>query len=193
VSARRPCGKCKWTGSCPCSYLPSSSRADVVKHAAHCKGMQPRTHESVMAEVEHLRTISTKTARAKFSTETGIFSPFFASEYILRDVVIDTTIDVMHVFFCGATRYLLSWVTDEIIPRDFTWAQLNAAKRAFPWRRNQRVPDLERSKGDKRASCSIHLNAAEMMDFAIARWRPRAPPPTRAHTIATPRPSAAPH
>ena len=45
------------------------------------------------------------------------------------------------------TRYLLSWLTDILIPRDFTWAQLNEAKDAFPWGRGGiRVPHLERSK-----------------------------------------------
>ena len=84
-------------------------------------------------------------------------------------MVKDSTIDVMHVFFCGLTRYLLSWVTDELIPRDFSWDDLNKRKNDFPFKRGVRVPNLERSKGDARCSCSIHLNAAEMMAFALAR------------------------
>ena len=44
------------------------------------------------------------------------------------------------------TRYLLSWLLDMYIPRDFTWAQLNEAKDAFPWGRGIRVSPLERSK-----------------------------------------------
>ena len=58
-----------------------------------------------MAEVEHLRRLGA-TAAKKYSTETGIFSTYFASEHLLRDVVKDSTIDIMHVFFCGMTRYL---------------------------------------------------------------------------------------
>ena len=59
-----------------------------------------------MAEVNLLRQLSTVTAQKKFSTDTGIFSTNFASEHILRDVVKDSTVDIMHVFFCGSTRYL---------------------------------------------------------------------------------------
>ena len=59
-----------------------------------------------MAEVNHLRQLSTVTAQKRFSTDTGIFSTHFASEHILRDVVKDSTIDIMHVFYCGMTRYL---------------------------------------------------------------------------------------
>ena len=44
------------------------------------------------------------------------------------------------------TRYLLSWLLDILIPRDFTWDELNAAKDAFPWGRGVRVSPLERSK-----------------------------------------------
>ena len=57
-----------------------------------------------MAEVKHLRELSTATARKQFGTLTGIFSPHFASEHILRDVVKDSTVDIMHVFFCGMAR-----------------------------------------------------------------------------------------
>ena len=59
-----------------------------------------------MAEVKQLRELSTATARKQFSTSTGIFSTHFASEHILRDVVKDSTVDIMHVFFCGMARYL---------------------------------------------------------------------------------------
>ena len=120
-----------------------------------------------MAEVEHLRGLGATEAK-KYSTKTGIFSTHFASEHLLRDVVKDSTVDIMHVFFCGMTRYLISWLFDILIPRDFTWAQLNEAKDAFQWGRGVRVSTLERSKGDKRASCSLHLNAAEMMHFTMA-------------------------
>ena len=98
-----------------------------------------------MAEVEHLRRLGA-TAAKKYSTATGIFSTHFASEHLLRDVVKDSTIDIMHVFFCGMTRYLISWLLDILIPHDFTWAQLNEAKDAFPWGRGVRIPPLERSK-----------------------------------------------
>ena len=103
-------------------------------------------------------------------TEEGIFSLYFASEYLLRDVVRDSTIDIMHVWFCGGSRYLFSWVSDHFIPEQFSWAQLNAAVRSHPWLRGQRIPDLHQTKGDSRGSCSIHLNATQMMHFALARY-----------------------
>ena len=56
-----------------------------------------------MAEVEHLRGLGA-TAAKTYSTLTGIFSTHFASEHLLRDVVKDSTVDIMHVFFCGMTR-----------------------------------------------------------------------------------------
>jgi len=137
-----------------------------------------------METVGELRELAkkprSKTVCKELSSATGIFSAHFASEHLLRDVVADSTIDVMHVFFCGLTRYLFSWVTDALIPRDFSWATLNAASRKYPYKRGVRMPTLERSKGDNRASCSFHLNAAEMMAFALARWplpSPKTPSP----------------
>ena len=46
VSARKPCGKCYWTGSCGCSFLASDDpRRASITHAAHCEGVRPRTHK----------------------------------------------------------------------------------------------------------------------------------------------------
>ena len=181
VSARRPCGKCFWFAGCPCSFLPRSDpRRQTMTHHLQCRGVEPRTHSSVMETVAELRALAaqprTKSAMANMSTDTGIFSTHFASEHILRDVVRDSTIDVMHVNYCGLTRYLLSWMTDEYIPRDFSWAQLNAEKKRYAFKRGVRVPDLERTKGDTRGSCSIHLTGAEAMAFAIARSASNPPP-----------------
>ena len=130
-----------------------------------------------METVSELRRLSqldrTKTAIKALGTETGVFSAHFASEHLLRDIVKDPTVDTMHLFFAGKTWYLLSWVTDRFIPRDFEWTDLNRNKNAFPFKRSGvRVPDLERSKGDHRQSCSIHLDAAQMMAFSIARCSP---------------------
>ena len=66
-----------------------------------------------------------------FKTNTGIFSEHSASEKILRDVVCDSTLDVMHIFLCGMTRYLFSWLTDILIPLQFSWAELNRSKNAY--------------------------------------------------------------
>ena len=146
-------------------------------------GHEPRTHAKVMETVAELRVLAaqdrTKTAMANLGTQTGVFSPHFASEHLLRDVVKDPTVDVMHVFFAGKSRYLLSWVTDHFIPEQFEWADLNKAKNLFPFKRSGvRVPDLEWSKGAQRQSCSAHLNAAQCMTFAIARSpSPHALPP----------------
>ena len=68
-----------------------------------------------------------------FNTNTGIFSTHFASEKILRNVVSDSTIDVMHIFLCGISRYLFSWLTDILIPTQFSWASLNERKRAYKY------------------------------------------------------------
>ena len=99
-----------------------------------------------MATVQELRDLRSVASRKTLSTDTGIFSTHFASEYLLRDVVKDTTIDIMHVFFCGMTRYLLSWLLDILIPRDFTWEQLNKAIKDYPWGAGIRVPPLEKTK-----------------------------------------------
>ena len=183
-STRRPCYKCMWTASCPCAFMSlDNPRRSTVQHTANCRGSQPRTHDGVMAVVAELRRLetsgATKTAMKNMRTENGIFSAHFASEHLLRDVVKDPTVDTMHVFFAGKTRYLFSWVTDHFIPDQFGWPDLNKAKNRFPFKRSGvRVPDLEYSKGSHRQSCSIHLNAAQMMTFAIARFdRPLPPPP----------------
>ena len=126
-----------------------------------------------MDVVKELRALQAKprtlTAQRGMSTETGIFSAHFASERLLRDVVRDSTIDIMHIFLCGWSRYLFSWVADELIPRDVSWDDVNRKKHAHHFPRGVRIPELERSKGDNRASTSFHLNAFEMMHVALAR------------------------
>lgn len=77
-----------------------------------------------MTAVKERRALRTKTAVKTYSTGTGIFLLFVADGCV------------------------------HPIPRDFTWAELNESKKAFPWGRGVRVPTLERSKGEKsRASC----------------------------------------
>ena len=193
VSARRPCTKCHWLRVCGCAHLSRSDpRLESMEHHEECLGVAPRTHAQVMETVRELRELAKqpRVRAQRLSTATGIFSPHFASEHLLRDVVIDSTVDVMHLFGCGLTRYLFSWVTDDLIPRDFTWDQLNAANKKYRYKRGVKVATLERSKGDKRGSCSTHLNAAEMMAFAVAR-PPRPPPlapppPVRAYPLGLP-------
>jgi hypothetical protein len=105
-------------------------------------------------------------------TTTGVFSSYFASEYVLNDIVKDSTVDIMHVYFCGMGRYMLSWVTDVLCPQDFTFQQLNARKNAvLRTNKDVRVRDVERAKATKkRGSCTIKLNGAETMHFMLARF-----------------------
>ena len=173
VSARHPCPKCKWTPKCPCAYLAASdpSRATIV-HLPHCQANAKRTHEEALQVMTELRVLAeqprSKTKLASRMTEEGIFSLFSASNRLMRNVVKDATIDTMHWGPCGATRYLFSWVTDILIPDEFTWPDLNVAKNQHRFKDGTRVPDLERSKGDNRGSVSTHLSSGEMLSFALA-------------------------
>ena len=175
VSARRPCFKCKWTSGCPCAWMHSSDpRRATMKHTKICCGVEPRTHESVMEIVRELREVAkmprSKTRLQEMMTETGIFSLFFASEYLLKDLVKDACVDIMHSHYAGKSRYLWSWLTDALIPSEFSWADLNKAKRAHSFPRDVRVADMARSKGDNRGSLSIHLNAYETLHWTLARY-----------------------
>ena len=126
VSARRPCFKCKWTASCPCAYLPAGTFEGT--HTTHCLRRQPHTHAEVMREVQAMREwAGSVTSLKQRRTETGIFHTFAPSMYLLDDVVEDTTVDVMHVFLCGVSRYLLAFLTDIQIPAEYTWGDLNKA------------------------------------------------------------------
>lgn len=188
VSARRPCTKCNWTHVCPCAYLPDNSeKRRTLIHSEHCQGCERRTHSSVLDVVNELRLAPNATQRGLISTRTGIFSMCCASLSLLNDVVRDSTIDVMHLKFCGTTRYLLSWVLDHFIPKFFTWEQLNQEKRKFVFKRGVRVPDLEMTKGSARKSCSIHMNGAQAMYFALARHA--LAPPLLPRTQCSPAPS----
>mmetsp|Transcript_31047 Transcript_31047/g.81215 ORF Transcript_31047/g.81215 Transcript_31047/m.81215 type:complete len:556 (-) Transcript_31047:839-2506(-) len=173
VSAKFPCFKCHWTESCPCFYMSANdARRSTMKHIKQCRGIEPRTHEGVMDAVRELRALNKeRPSQAKqFSTDTGIFSANFASERLLRDVVKDAAVDMMHWGPAGMTRYLWSWVTDDLIPQVTTWDAVNAKKNAYKFPRGVRIPQLERSKGDKRGSTSTHLNSFEMLHFALARF-----------------------
>lgn len=178
VSARRPCFKCLWTASCPCAYLPTAD-ADGVEHTIHCRGRKSRTHASVMHVVHELRAWKgSATLMDKHKTDTGIFSPHFASEYLLYDIVRDSTVDIMHIFLCGVSRYLLSFLTDILIPGEFTWPVFTDACRKHPWKRGAKPPIPEpRAKGTgKRASKASKMTASEAMYFTLARHalKPRA-------------------
>ena len=169
VSARYPCGKCLWTQSCPCAFKPSDA---TVTHSDHCRACAPRTHDSVMEVVQELRAwTGTKAQQLKARmTATGIMSCHFASEHLLRNVVKDVCIDYMHVGPCGIARYMLSWVTDILCPEDFTFDEFNGRKNRHRFGAGVHVPDVERAKGDKRRSCTIKLNGAQMMALTNARW-----------------------
>jgi hypothetical protein len=110
----------------------------------------------------------TKTALAKQRTTTGIFSTHFPSEHLLKNIVKDVTVDIMHVFVCGITRHLILWVTDIFIPTDFSWCQLNASKNVSRYARAKHVPDLEPTIGSPRSQKSIHLSGADTLHFAVA-------------------------
>jgi hypothetical protein len=171
VSARFPCAKCKWAPTCPCAYLAASDpRRTKIKHVPHCQANAQRTHGEALHVMAELRILAklprSKTKLARRMTEEGIFSCFSASDLLMRDVVKDATVDTMHWGPCGATRYLYSWLTDILIPSQFSWDDLNAAKNQHPFK--ARVPDLERSKGDNRGSVSTHLSSGEMLTFALA-------------------------
>lgn len=170
VQARHPCFKCKWTANCACAFMARGDpRRSTVKHSDDCRGLEPRTHEETMRAVRELRAwTGTKTALTARRTELGIFSNHFASEYLLDDIIKGTTVDIMHVNACGMTRYLLSWLTDEQIPAEYSWHELNQRKNMHRFKRGRRVPNLERTKGSPRGSKSIHLNAGQMLDFALA-------------------------
>ena len=100
-------------------------------------------------------------------TDAGIFHLYFPTEHILKDVVKDATIDVTHIFLCGLTRYILCWLLDDLIPKDFTWEQLNAKKKAARFPHDKRVPDLAATKGYPRSSKHMHLTGAETLHFAL--------------------------
>ena len=145
-------------------------RRASMTHSADCRGLEPRTHRGTMEVVREMRSWQgTATNLAALKTQEGIFSSYFASEKILDDIVKDCCPDLMHAWLCGMSRYMLSWLTDVLIPQFFSWNTLNGVKRAYPFGRNQKVPDLERTLGSKRGSCSIHLTAGETMDFTLAR------------------------
>ena len=108
-----------------------------------------------MTAVKERRALRTKAAVKTYSTGTGIFSNYFASEYILRDIVKDSTINIMHVFLCGMTRYCFLVADGFAHPPRLHVGRIERVQGGLPMgARRVRVPTLERSKGDKsRASC----------------------------------------
>ena len=173
VSARFPCPRCHWAVKCPCAYLPAlDPRQATVEHVAHCKRNAPRTHDEATQVIQELQQLELrprmKTHVADRMKEEGIYSLHSTSQRLMRDMVLDTTIDTMHWGACGKTRYLFSWLTDILIPAKFSWEQLNVKKNEHKFNKGARVPDLERSKGDTRGSTSTHLSSGEMLNFALA-------------------------
>ena len=157
VAARRPCGKCMWTADCPCAWRSVANAASPSQlHSEHCRRSLPRTHDNVLKVVDELRAWKgTQADLQKRMTDTGIFSTYFASSFILNDVVRDSTLDIMHMACCGMSRYLLSWLTDILVPTDFSWDQLNVATRSYTFPPGVRIPRLEKTVGAPRK----HLSA----------------------------------
>ena len=106
----------------------------------------PRTHRGTLDRVCELREWNASLSALKAEkTDSGIFALHFASEYLLNDIIHDVSTDIMHFFYCGMTRYLISWLTDILIPDFFSWATLNERKKQVFWLRGCKVPDLEKS------------------------------------------------
>ena len=182
VSAKRPCFKCMWTASCPCAYLPAAEAAEVT-HSDDCRGRAPRTHANTMCVVREQRVWDGTAALLKSNRKnTGIFSTYFASEYLLADFVRDSTIDIMHIFLCGVSRYLFSFVTDVLVPLEFNWPELQDRCRKHHYKRGIKppVPEPRVTGQGKRASKATKMTAAETMYFTLARWVPSPHPRTRA-------------
>ena len=128
VSARHPCGKCMWTQDCPCAFRAAGDASEMpaTEHSECCRRDAPRTHAGVMETVKEMRAWKgTKKLLEEKRTDTGIFSTHFASEHLLQDIVRDPSLDIMHLAFCGMSRYLLSWLLDILIPYVFSWDALN--------------------------------------------------------------------
>ena len=51
---------------------------------------------------------------------------YFSSRRFSTDIVNDCCPDIMHAWLAGMSRYMLSWLTDVLIPRYFSWNNLNA-------------------------------------------------------------------
>jgi hypothetical protein len=111
------------------------------------------------------------TALKKAMTDEGIFSTLFASEFLLKDLVKDATIDIMHIFLAsGVIPYTLSWLTDIMIPANFTWLALDAAVKVENGRKlGGHIPKLVRSGNQSRSAAKMALTAGEGMAFALAR------------------------
>ena len=183
VAARRPCHKCFWTAKCACAFRAAAdAAASTQQHSTLCRRFELRTHAGTMAAINEFRAWKgTKADLEARMTEDGIFSLHFASEHLLADVVRDPALDIMHMAFAGVSRYMISWFTDLFVPSVFSWAEVNARTQAYPFRDGERPPRLHPTKGSKRGSKSIHMNAAETMRWSLARctlaFRARPIPP----------------
>jgi hypothetical protein len=81
------------------------------------------------------------------------------------------TLDTMHIFLCGLSTYLLSWLTDALIPGQIpSWDVLNRAFQKHPQPKGEKIPLLERRDGSgERSAKRLRLTAAETMRVAICR------------------------
>jgi hypothetical protein len=149
-----------------------------------CKRHEPRSHDSTMEIVREIRAWNQSQAELRRrKTETGIMSPWFPTCYILKDIVGDSSVDIMHVFSCGLSRYMLSWLTDVLCPGVFTFSQLNRSKDEYVARVGGRIPDLQKANGTARGSCSVKLNASAAMDWTLTRCAIAVPQPAEPSTL----------
>lgn len=170
VSANRPCFKCMWTEKCACAWIARTDpRNATIVHSQMCRRKEVRTHQGTLAVVQEMLALGAVASKLK-GTQEGIFSTVFASKYLLKDIVKDSTIDIMHIFFAsGVVPYTLSWLTDILIPFLFSWDQLNAAIKLYRSKhKNTYIPKLAKSGTTLRSSAKLALTASEGMAFTLA-------------------------
>jgi len=170
VSAHRPCFKCHWTDKCGCAWIArTDARNATIVHTALCRRKRLRTHDETMQTVREMRAMDASQLKST-KTEEGLFSLYFASEYLLDDLVVDATVDIMHIFLSsGVVPYHLSWLFDILIPADFSWDECNSAVRTYnSKRKGHHIPKIAPTAKSDRGSAKLPLTAGEAMEFAVA-------------------------
>lgn len=175
--SQHPCYDCWWHSKCFCAYVPTNAteRRRKGTHAPECKCSQPRTEAETLGDMARIdgTTYRSKAARTKDLRVSGISKVRCALHYIPgANLETDTRKDTMHLFLRGITAHEALWMIDRFVKAgEFTWADLNEARKNLKVPRGHKIPELvpPKSDGKKLKAQAICLNGSGVLHFAVNR------------------------
>lgn len=179
--AKHPCYDCWWHSKCFCAYVPAHASEQRRKgaHEPGCKSCAPRTEAETLGLIKTIATtqFNSKKAREAAMTDSGIRKLHSAIQYLPgANMEYDLRKDTMHLFLRGITPHEGLWMINGFVQDgEFTWEELNIARKKLTVPRGHKIPELYPPKSDGKPlkSQSLCLTGSGVLHFAVNRCAAR--------------------